>query len=115
MILTRLHSYATTISTQLFALLVPLQNKFEWHISNIRPRPIPIAIPNATEKIIEAIKMTHSKGKKGLENTQPSNKLHDLEWYGLPEAASTLAPTTPTTSSIPTSPKPSANTTNKEL
>jgi hypothetical protein len=95
MILTRLHSYATTIGTQLSALLVPLQNKFEWHISNTRPDQYPFrleAIPNATEKIINVINITHSKAKKCLENTQPSNKLHDLEWFGLPEAAVRIGP-----------------------
>jgi hypothetical protein len=61
--ITRLHSYAATIGTQLFALLVPLQNKYEWNIPNTRPDRYPFleAIPNATEKIIDAIKSRRSK------------------------------------------------------
>jgi hypothetical protein len=117
MILTRLHSYATTASTHLSALLVPLQNKFEWHISNTRPDQYPFrleAIPNATVKIINVINTTHSKAKKCLENAQPSNKLHISSGMASQKPQSTLAPTTPTTFSLPTSPKPSANTMSKE-
>jgi len=97
-ILRRISNYATSTDSHLIALLIPLENKHEWHISNTSPdnytHPLD-TIPNATRKIINAVNTTHAKAKKCLETIQPNDTLHDLEWYCLPDAAIHIGPYNP--------------------